>query len=363
VQHFASLKTLSTRAAMRGRRSLTRLAGVKSGQSFYLDSYMVVPRSSVERIALYADHCTVKFQLPANAWPTTFSYPRRYVYRIPQATIEPLSGLVYDCSGNYIAESSSQIPLRRFLSWPRASLRRPTSQTSGEFVFLPSNANYYHWLLEDLPVALSSLSMSPSAVLLIPETRPRYVQEFIDSCGREVHEISRPTTVENLIMTGKTGGFGSPFGGETPHPQDVATLREYFGIAGTVNQSERAIYLSRVGYQRSPVNEVEVEAIAKGLGYQIVHPHELGLRQQVKLFSTAAHVAGFHGAAFSNIVWTPDLASVREIFHVSYVDMAFACIAAIRTLDYDALLYDDVETTLSKNSLHAIHDYLRLGPP
>lgn len=319
------------------RRMLLGL-GMVSDQKFYLDSSIVRPRQDVERIELHSDAVTLQFILPTDGLKTQNVYRPRYVYGLSEATVDPIPNLVYDHRGQYIAESSSWLQLRQFWDWPKPWIRRPWRKLSGEYIFLPSNS-YYHWLIEDLPVFLKSLSVAPKARVLVPEKAVPCVREVAELIDNEIVTIASPVRVERLVMTGKTGGMGSPLAGLTPHPADVAVLRDFFRRFFESGPADRKLYLSRVGQSRSPSNERDLQARVEKLGFEVFEGVGMSLRSQIALFSRSRHLIGLHGAALSNIVWAPEGVETCEIFSSGYSPSCYSAITAIRKGAYRPILY------------------------
>jgi hypothetical protein len=329
----------------RGAHAIKRMAarrlGFVSDQKFYLDSFMVAPRPDVERLSRYSEQIDVSYELPANGWRVTHSYPPRLVYRLHDATVDPVSNLVYDHRGEFVAESASAIPLRRFYDWPSPHLRVPKQGLAGEFAFFPSNPSMYHWF-EDLAVFLHSVTVAPGATILVAGEAVNHDagwyarrEEVLDRFRhREIRFIDRPTRVESLILTAKTGGLGSPAALQTPHPQDLATIRSHFHDWLGGEKAGRSFYVSRRGFSRSPADEVELERIAMSEGYEVIQPAGLSMSDQAKLFSGAVRLAGLHGAALGNMVWQPEGGRVVEFFPSNRMPVTYACIAAIRSLAY-----------------------------
>jgi hypothetical protein len=341
LRKFVTEPAARRRAESALRRDLVRRLGLVSDQRFYLDSSMASPRADVERIGTYATAVDVLFELPATGRLTTHSYPTRFVYRLSGATIDPTSNLVYDQDGDFVAESASDLPLRRLYDWPRPRLRPPAKVVRGEFVFLPSNPNMYHWL-EDLSVFLHSAATAPQATILVAgkaaghsEAWNRRRQEVLRRFRtRRIRSIDRPMRVESLVMTGKTGGLGSPSGLQTLHPADIMTVRNHFSDWLSLESSGLSYYLSRRGFSRSPLDEPRLESIAREGSLQILQPANLTMEEQARLFSGARAIVGLHGAALANSVWLPARASVVEFFSSTYMPFMFASMAAAQSLQY-----------------------------
>lgn len=72
------------------------------------------------------------------------------------------------------------------------------------------------------------------------------------------------------------------------------------GGAVRVTDSDRRVYLSRSRLSdrfRRATNEAEIEALFAATGFQVVHPQELTIAQQVALVGSAAAIAGCDGSA------------------------------------------------------------------
>lgn len=331
------------------KRKLVIRLGFVSDQKFYLDSGMAMPRSGIERIMLYCDAAEIEFVLPVDGSKVRNTYRPRFVYGLSDAVIDPVSNLVYDAQGQFIAESSSWLALRQFYSWPQPTMKMRGSRLPGEYIFLPSNG-YYHWLIEDLPVFLKSLAVAPNARLILPRNAAPYVCEVAELTGKDSIFVDSPVRVERLVMTAKTGGLGSPLAGLTPHPADVAILREYFARYHPPAQDRRKLYLSRVGKQRSPANESMLQREMEKRGFITFDGTGMSLRAQIALFSSASQLVGLHGAALANIVWAPGGIDVCEIFSPEYMPSCYSTLTAIRGGRYTALTYDSASENKIDNA-------------
>ncbi len=333
-----STQSLARRAIQAVKRRLLIRLGMVSDQKFYLDSGIVRPRTDVERILLYSDAVDIEFVLPVDGSKARNCYRPRFVYGLSDATIDPVSNLVYDSNGQFIAESSSWLALRQFYSWPQPQISVRGTRLHGEFIFLPNNG-YYHWLIEDLPVFLKSLAVAPQARVLVSANAAPYVREVTRLLDNEIVEINSPVRVERLVMTGKTGGMGSPTAGLTPHPADVAVLREFFAKYREAGAGDRKLYLSRVGQKRSPANEPALQLAIEEQGFERFDGTGASLLSQVALFSSAQQLIGMHGAALANVVWAPEGIDVCEIFSSAYLPSCYSALTAIRAGHYTPVSY------------------------
>ena len=351
---MSKTRGLARRALQAAKRKIIDKLGFVSDQKFYLDSGIVRPRTDVERIMLYSDAVDIEFVLPVDGSKTRNSYRPRYVYALSNATIDPLPGLVYDAKGQFVAESSSWLALRQFYSWPQPNIGVPRLKMAGEFTFLPNNG-YYHWLIEDLPVFLKSLAVAPEAKMLLPRGAVSYVREVAELLDNEVFVIESPVRVERLVMTGKTGGMGSPIAGLTPHPADVAMLREFFTKYLTPKSGNRKLYLSRIGQKRSPANEADLQAEVEKYGFEPFDGTGMSLRAQIELFSSATKLIGMHGAGLSNVVWAQEGVDVHEIFSSGYMPSCYSGLTAIRGGSYTPMSYNvDAQNIIDPTSMERL---------
>ena len=82
----------------------------------------------------------------------------------------------------------------------------------------------------------------------------------------------------------------------------------------------RKLYLTRnQTWSRNIVNEAELIPQLQESGFEVVDCGTLSFDEQVRLFSEAAQIVGPHGAAFTNVLWSPPGLKVFEIFEPASV--------------------------------------------
>jgi capsular polysaccharide biosynthesis protein len=183
------------------------------------------------------------------------------------------------------------------------------------------------------------LSVAPGAQVIVPRNSASYVREVTELIGNNITFIDSPVRVERLVMTAKTAGMGSPLVGLTPHPADVAILRQFFGKYLEPGSGARKIYLSRVGQKRSPANEHDLQRELEQQGFTRFDGAGMSLLSQIALFSSAQLLIGLHGAALSNIVWAQEGVDVCEIFSSTYLPSCYSALTAIRSGRYRPVTY------------------------
>lgn len=307
------------RTDMKIRRDLIRLLGVRSAGRFFLDSPISDLRDDVDRIAVYskAENFTVPHLIHKGDM-VTYSFQRRYIYEIPNAIIDPVTGLVYDQYGTLIAESSAWLLARLLSEIPRSTIKSPSATLEGSYVFLPTTPTYFHWLLQDLPPFLGAHSQVPNAKVLIGAHKFKPVEAFINRhFPKGVVKCQSPVRVEKLVMAAKDAGLGIPLPPlGSVNPQDIRILKEWFGkyIVNDhdVKDENVMLYLSRSRWSRTLEGEIALEQALEKIGFTIFHG-DLDLFEQVKLFSKARLILGSSGAAMSNIIWAPSETTVIQM--------------------------------------------------
>src|SRR5690606_5925792 len=152
------------------------------------------------------------------------------------------------------------------------------------------------------------------AKLAYPRRFQPYERDFLQALG----------IVEDGVIDTRT--FGGAVGASRivvatnhtrrfPSPDDIDRLRRRFipqdGVAS------RRLYISRAGTRRV-VNESELRPIMDRHGVEFVEDVPRTVREQIDLFRHASLIIGPHGAAFTNIIWSPPGTRLFELFGQSY---------------------------------------------
>lgn len=301
------------------RRQIIKASGYLPQVNYYLDSAIAAPREDVDRLSLFAEAQTFsKKSLIHVQDNVVYSYPRMYVYGIPDAIVDIQANLVYDRYGLLIAESSSYPLARLIYDIPRPTIKPPSRLLNGVFAFFSTSNNYYHWLLEDLPAFLAAHAEQPSASVL--RARRCKLRPSIEFCDRFLSEnnqvlIDEPLVrVEYLLMCSKGGGQGNPFAYNILHPACVRLLRSWFDSnfpAPEFCQEPLKVYLSRSRWKRAMEGEEVLEQLLEQDGFNVFHG-DLGFFEQIRLFRSASLICGQSGAAMANMVWMKPGSSIAQ---------------------------------------------------
>lgn len=338
IQNFIS------RVSMRLRRNIMKMVGFRIQENYFLDSPFWGPKENVKRIGIYSEIQDVVIpQFLERNDKFTFSFPRRYIYEISNAIIDPMTGLVYDSEGKLIAESSTWNFQRLLFDIPKPRIKIPQEKLDGQYVFMPTITNYYHWLVEDLPVFLSSYQKKKEAQILMGAQNFPPINAFMTKyLSDDLIKCQVPVQVERLILTAKNAGMGNPISSSNVvHPHDLKIIKEWFSeyiVSGSVkNDNKVMIYLSRSkAKKRKMEGEELLEDELKKLGFIIFHGN-ISLFEQIELFSSACVIMGAQGASMTNLVWVPKKTKVIEIHQPNNYAPYFYNMGMMLDLDYNFL--------------------------
>lgn len=240
-------------------------------------------------------------------------FQERKVVKIYNVVVEPKQGVIYSQDGKLIRESTCWPPYQFYNSFPWNPGPKYSKLEVDNGVILSSNS-YGHWLLEDLPSTIEILATYPHAILLVAANPPKYVRDYLSRVENEVIFLNFPVQVRSLIMIEKGEDSG------WPHPQDVSTLQNFrSAIQDSIEDRDSIkIYASRRKSKRSPVNELEIEELFSGSGFQVHCLEDFNFYDEIKLISNCSYLAGVHGSALANLVWMPSNSTVYDIINDSY---------------------------------------------
>ena len=250
--------------------------------------------------------------------PLSHLYEQRFVYRLRDTIVSTASGATLMC-----ATPEPAFFVRESIAWPFESVlahgleipdpnRIEDGFTTPQVVF-PTTRNYYHWLVEDLPLVLRAKRAVPEAGLLSFSTgitdRHRLVADHL---GMSLTPAGLVVRLEEQVLPGRASD--SFF----VHSEDLALLNDLGTSLAAERQPQRSsypdlLYVSRSRSRRPLANEEQLEAFLADAGFEVVHLEDTPWIEQIRLFQHARVIAGPHGAGLSNLVFARPGAIVIEL--------------------------------------------------
>jgi len=234
------------------------------------------------------------------------------------------------------------------------------------------SSNWYHWLIEILPMAMLASRLPPpfrDYPLLVSDDYGRYAS-FRDSLepfrlGRKVVQLDKSFnySVRDLIVIDSPvqGPFnlGPGLWPEVADYQSNAEVLHEFRSKILESLSIEAVrptemlFLARDNSRRS-YNQDDLLEIAQGFGLRVVYPEALSFREQVHLFYSARCIVGASGAAWANILfcqssakgltWTfpeyREFCAYSSLAGIVGMDLSYLFVAAAEELSDTAKAYD-----------------------
>jgi capsular polysaccharide biosynthesis protein len=204
------------------------------------------------------------------------------------------------------------------VSLPRAPLR-----VDEPCVLLGSDYNYAHWVLRNL-LKLSLLEgadVPAGTRCLVREDLRRWQCEYLELIGIPEERLLRvpdASVVACRRLYVPTQLRNHPRMGE-----GMAWLRARVApLLAAPSQANDLVYASRREQsKRRLLNEAQVEAALAALGFRIIVPGEMSVREQIEAFSRARVVVAPHGAGLANMVFAPPGAALLEILSSAILHM------------------------------------------
>ncbi len=197
-------------------------------------------------------------------------------------------------------------------------------------------AGYWHWLFD----SVSRLSLldrfPPDTRVITPRLEPwmRWYLERLGLGGRIIETESTALTVEHFYFSSPSSMTGCW------NPYAVDFLRRSFlpHASSRPTALPKRFYIIREGYTRGVTNEVEVREFFTRKGWALIAPEKLSIPDQIALFRDAEAIAGVHGSAFTNLVWSSPMARVLELVPENFMAGAFEWLARANGLNHNFLV-------------------------
>lgn len=301
----------------------------------------------------------IEYTLPTHAKMEVVDFLRGHAQVITEPTYQAQlpGGLVYGSGnvlspdGRSIARDVSEDLGKPFTEHWLLTYRRirPHQLVSGTTAVIATTLGmgYSHWLLEELPRLLAANLEGCDA--LIANTRQAFAREALRHHGfsGRVLPVKREQhfQCEQLVVPSLQGPAGCPT------PEIVQRLTHFSASlhdSGRTDFGER-LYVSREKARRRRVsNEEALWPQLEARGFRKIFLEDMSWPEQIAVFKRARVVVGPHGAGLANLVFCEEGTRVVEMFGRSYFNPCFWRLAALKGLDYRAVVAAD-EGPLSQN--------------
>jgi hypothetical protein len=274
--------------------------------------------------------------------PLSHLYERRFVYQLEKTVASTASGATLICG-------SAQPPyfVRESISWPFESIlshgldipttSQATTTIAEPSTIFPTTANYYHWLIEELPLVLRAHKVDPNTQLVAFEggitDRHRIVANQLGLYLKPAPIVARLT---QQLLPGRASDSWFI------HPTDLGNLRELgHALAGNSQPpTSDQLYISRRFSRRAFPGEEQLEELLAANGFRVLHLESMSWCDQITAFVNAKVIAGAHGAGLANLVFTPPGATLIELTHGHMFNRCFEWIAHVGGHNYRPIELD-----------------------
>lgn len=225
--------------------------------------------------------------------------------------------------------------------------------------FLVGNSNnYFHWITESISRlwCLDILSGLDNITLLVPDNPKPFIYETLRALKLDKNKLvplrGKMLVAEQLYFA----TYLAPCAFSKKQIEWVQQRLMHAFEIGIKNKGTKRYYISRSDAKfRRTANESEVVEYLKKFNFDVVCPGEMGMREQIKLFSEAEMVVSPHGAGIANILFAPPNAVLIELLPKSYQHLACWMVTKLGGKRYGRLICNEV----SQNS-DIIVDILKL---
>jgi len=267
--------------------------------------------------------------------PLAHLYESRFTYELEDTVVNTVTGATVMCG-------TSQPPffVRESISWPFESIlshgldipevaeavpgpARPT-------VVFPGTRNYYHWLIEELPLVVRARQANPDVTVIANANALTDRHERVArSLGFSIQQTPKTVRLGKQVLPGRASDSWFI------HPHDALILEELGQrISPPLDPGAERIYVSRRGSARSLKHESHLESLLTRQGFTIVRPGDLSWAEQISAFQAARVVVGPHGAGLANLVFSRADTQVMELTNGNHYNRCFEWLCHVKQHRY-----------------------------
>lgn len=200
-------------------------------------------------------------------------------------------------------------------------------------------ANYFHFILHcltRLALIQEEVSLTDVDHFILPPDVKGFMREWLGLAGVPEHKI-RPMVKEGyacdrLLVTDNPGPFN------IPPPWAVNWLNGLVPIDNETTFPKRIFVTRNDTSVRRLLNLDEIEPILLERGFEPITLGGRSVVEQASLFHHAEAIAGVHGAALANLVFTRPGTKMIELLPKNHLEPCFWFIGQQRQLDHTILL-------------------------
>lgn len=218
----------------------------------------------------------------------------------------------------------------------------PPTEVAGRLGVLNTRGdqNFYHFLHDALPrvAVLEQAGVEMPDRWYVPRTT-RFQSELLELWGIGEDQVIdsdqvRHVRAETLVVPGLASTI------ERNPPWVSQLLRERLVPPGLDRVPGRNYYLARDAgrHNRAVLNQPEVMKVLEPLGFEVLDPGALSVREQIRAFAEADIIVAPHGASLANLPFCSPGASLLELFpSMSIVADYWKMTCGIAGLEYQYL--------------------------
>lgn len=280
-----------------------------------IDFEKVIPLTNEDVVS----QCDVKDHRVVN-------FPDYHLLQLIRARVSPLEGDVITEDGELFADISP----RNYTGKTHNALLKKSFRKGKTLdgitlnLVSPFSDNYYHWMLDAIPVLLQARNSIKRIDQILVKKKAKFVIESLNILGfnrDQIYEL-REEVICSRLFTVSTNPRMHPL------PYAPTMVKEAFSGSRNTNKAFRRIYLSRKdGLWRGVQNEAEVSQFLAQHGFETIELSQLTLTKQIETLSQASHVISAHGAGLTNIVFCNSGTQILEVLPQRWTPVCFMSLA------------------------------------
>jgi len=225
------------------------------------------------------------------------------------------------------------------------------------------SANWYHFIVETLPLLILMAKEIKGVPFLYFEKPPLQILELVESItdvkSIQIQKCSH-VKVERLLYIQDLRSHTRYQIDDRIKDIDVARTYLEQKFKAPLNSKIRKLYLARESHLfRKNSNEVAVQDILMRFGYEILYPNRLSSGEQFSKFQNADYIIAQTGAGLTNMFFLPPQSTVIELRFGNYGKNFWSDYAKAAQLNYHFIdMNVNLFTGKGKVSLRDLNDLL-----